>query len=177
LLRFFCYYVLNHDSTNAFAYVCIFELMKGLNFGLTHASAVQIATMLCPAHLKTTSQMIYSGTFTGLASVFAGLIFGSVFKSKMEGSDVAARIGSFQMFYMINVFINVCCVVLFVVKYGMFDRTLRMDVLMGRVEEEPMVAPKAIKVDESSSEEESEGNDNDSGDKERVDKREEVDVK
>ncbi|MEN9439616.1 MAG: hypothetical protein RL613_1115 [Fusobacteriota bacterium] len=73
LLRFCCCFVLNHDSTYTFAFVCIFELIKGLDFGLTQASAVQIATLLSLPHIKTTSQMIYSGTFTGLASVFAEL--------------------------------------------------------------------------------------------------------
>lgn len=179
LLRFTCYFLLNHDSTHAFVYVCIFEMMKGLNFGLTHTSAVQIATLLCPTHLKTTSQMIYSGTFTGLASVFSGLIFGTVFKSKMEGTNVAARIGSFQMFYMINVFINVSCVVLFAVKYGVLDRTLRMDVLLGKEEEQPMSQVKAKKAHDSNSNDD-EGNDNgkrDDGSEDQNERRDEREKK
>lgn len=127
LLRFLAYFLLNQDSTHAFAYICIFELMKGINFGLTHTSAVQIATKLCPSHLKTTSQMIYSGTFTGLASVIAGFLFGAVFsKDKMENKEMGARIGAFQMFFLINVLVNLFCIALFVWKYGFVDGVLRL---------------------------------------------------
>lgn len=135
LLRFFCYYTLNVDAFHAFLMVCLFELMKGLNFGLTHISAVQIATMLCPVHLKTTSQMIYSGTFTGLASVVAGVVFGRVFKEEEMGAtetDVGEKIRTFKLFYLNNLIINTLSVLFFACKYGMIDETLNLDVLLGR---------------------------------------------
>ncbi|KAM0674641.1 hypothetical protein GVAV_001828 [Gurleya vavrai] len=127
LLRFMLYFSLNHDSSHAFAFVCIFELNKGLNFGLTHICAVQIATMLCPPHLKTTSQMIYSGTFTGLASALAGFIFGTIFsKEKIQAKDinVSDKIGSFRLFYIYNIIINIVSIALFVFKYGIVDKVL-----------------------------------------------------
>ncbi|KAM0685345.1 hypothetical protein COBT_003446 [Conglomerata obtusa] len=155
LLRFVLYFGLNQDSTHAFAFVCMFELMKGLNFGLTHICAVQIATLLCPVHLKTTSQMIYSGTFTGLASALAGFIFGMIFKKdNLEKKDinVADKLATFKLFYMFNIGINVLSVVLFVWKYGLVDRSLRMDVLLGKAPEE-IDASNAVKKKVAESEE------------------------
>lgn len=153
LARFAMYFALNPDSTHAFSFVCMFELMKGLNFGLTHICAVQIATLLCPQHLKTTSQMIYSGTFTGLASVFAGIIFGTIFsKDKMSAKDVKVgdKVGTFRLFYIYNIIFNIISLAMFVYRYGFVEKKLKFGVLAGReVGDEDIAKKKAIQ--ESSS--------------------------
>ncbi|TBT98734.1 MFS_1-like transporter [Hamiltosporidium magnivora] len=126
-IRFFAYFCMSYKNPHAFAFSCSFELMKGLNFGFTHTSGVQLATIMCPPHLKSTSQMIYSGTFTGLSSIFAGLIFGQIFaKKKLQDKDVSMdyKVSTYQRFYLVNLIVSALSILLFVVKYGLRDRVL-----------------------------------------------------
>ncbi|EJW02472.1 hypothetical protein EDEG_00275 [Edhazardia aedis USNM 41457] len=119
--RFVCYYFAKSGTSHLFPIICIIELMKGLNFGLTHICAVQIANKLCPHHLKTTSQMIYSGTFTGLAGIFAGFMFGSIFSAeKMSSEDMSTseKAKTFSNFFLLNIAFTILSIGLFVARYG-----------------------------------------------------------
>lgn len=131
LLRFAGYHALNPHSHHAFLYICLLELLKGINFGLTHTCAVQIATKLCPAHLKTTAQMIYSGTFTALSTVIGGIVFGHVLGSKTDES-FAARVENYQAFFKLNIGITMVSVLLFVLRYGVFGKKLCVKTLTGQ---------------------------------------------
>ncbi|TBU06817.1 MFS_1-like transporter [Hamiltosporidium tvaerminnensis] len=91
------------------------------------ATSSFFATIMCPPHLKSTSQMIYSGTFTGLSSIFAGLIFGQIFaKKKLQDKDVSMdyKVSTYQRFYLVNLIVSALSILLFVVKYGLRDRVL-----------------------------------------------------
>lgn len=127
LVRFISYLLLSHESSHVFVFCCLFELLKGINFGLTHSSGVQLAARMCPPHLKATSQMIYTGIFTAIGSAAAGLLFGSVFKEEeMSGSDVTMeqKIRSFKMFFTYNTIIAGITILLFFYKYGIKDGIL-----------------------------------------------------
>lgn len=123
LLRFMGYSLMHPNTKHAFPIICMLELFKGLNFGLTHVSAVQIATSLCPPHLKTTSQTIYSGTFVGLASIFSGLIFGSIMTDVKE-KKIDEQINVYKEMFNYNIGISVFCVLIFVAKYWFRDGLL-----------------------------------------------------
>jgi hypothetical protein len=124
LIRFVAYFMLDNSGSDVFAYCCLFELFKGINFGLTHGSGVQLAAKMCPPHLKATSQMVYTGTFTALGSVAAGVLFGSIFdKEKMKKNPVEGE-RAFQMFFVLNIVITLAAVVLFLYKYGVADNIL-----------------------------------------------------
>lgn len=126
LVRFVLYIVLPHTNNHVFAFCCMFELLKGINFGLTHSSGVQLAAELCPPHLKTTSQMIYTGTFTAMGSVAAGLVFGNAFgdEERATHASMEQRVQSFRVFFSYNIAISAMTIILFVCKYGIRDRIL-----------------------------------------------------
>jgi hypothetical protein len=139
LLRFLFYYGMGYENPHAFIMVSVFELMKGLNFGFAHTSGVQLATTLCPAHLKATSQMIYQSTFIGLASMVAGFIFGSIFnekKMKSKTSSIGDKVPMFKMFFFVNIIINSFSIAMFVWKYGLKDGKLSLDPFRRRREGE-----------------------------------------
>ncbi|EJW02424.1 hypothetical protein EDEG_00280 [Edhazardia aedis USNM 41457] len=114
LSRFIFYYILKPEG-NPFAYVCLIELLKGVMFGLTHISAQQIAIQKCPKHLKTTSQMIYSGTFTGLSTMLGGFIFGKIFTTGENNiSDSTTQTGkNFRTCCYVNACISTLALILF----------------------------------------------------------------
>lgn len=123
LVRFVSYLLLPYNNPHVFVFCCVFELLKGINFGLTHGSGVQLAARMCPPHLKATSQMIYTGTFTAIGSVAAGVIFGCMFGEGKEAS-VEEMARSFRVFFGYNVVIAGMTVVLFFYKYGIRDGVL-----------------------------------------------------
>lgn len=112
LIRFICYFIINSNYKHRFILCCLFETMKGINFALTHISAVHLAVFMCPSGLKNTSTMIYNGAFTGLSSVIAGIIFGILFKDLKGNSD------GFNSFFMLNIIVCIASIVLFCIKYG-----------------------------------------------------------
>ncbi|RVD92208.1 nucleoside transporter [Tubulinosema ratisbonensis] len=127
LLRFFCYYLLPPTHPHVYLFSCAFELLKGVNFGFTHISGVQLATLLCPPEVKATSQMIYYGVFVGIASMFSGVLFGPLFSTgKMEDENLAVseKVGIFRKFYIFNILLTLLAIGMFVMKYGVSDRVL-----------------------------------------------------
>lgn len=123
-LRFLGYYILPFDNYHVFGYSCLLETFKGINFGLTHSSAVHIANRLCPIHLKSTSQMIYTGTFTALATFFAGQVFGSIFSHSSSGAKPTEKSQEFSLFFKTNMVVSLFCCGLFAIKYGFVDKAL-----------------------------------------------------
>ncbi|KAK1351217.1 MFS_1-like transporter [Hamiltosporidium tvaerminnensis] len=123
MIRFIGYYFLKNGKM-AFLWCCGIESMKGINFGLTHSSGVRLANSLCPEHLKSTSQMIYSGSFGGLASVIAGWVFGNMFDE--INADTPERITEFKTIFLINAFLCVVFSFLFIFKYGIIDKKLKL---------------------------------------------------
>ncbi|KAG0441175.1 hypothetical protein DMUE_1250 [Dictyocoela muelleri] len=128
-LRFFGYYTLSYKGSNLFMAACFLEMLKGLNFGLTHASGVQIATILCPPYLKATSQMIYSGTFVSVSSIVAGFFYGRLFSSdsiKDKKLSVSAKADMFQKLFFDSMMISLLSIILFIGKYGFKDGLLSL---------------------------------------------------
>lgn len=125
--RFVFYLLLPRENPHVFMFCCLFELLKGINFGLTHGSGVQLAARMCPPHTKATSQMIYQGMFTAVSSATAGVLFGSLFREEeMSGSNATMdqKAKSFRMFFIYNAFIAGVTVLLFLYKYGIRDKIL-----------------------------------------------------
>ncbi|EIJ89763.1 hypothetical protein NEPAR06_1150 [Nematocida parisii] len=114
-LRFFLYTFIKVDDPYRFEKCCMIELLKGVNFGLTHLSGVQLATLLVPSNLKSTSQMIYTGTFVCLGTV-AGVIAGHFLKiDTYEGV---------QMVFNGCAYLSLIAIGLIVLKYGFIDGKL-----------------------------------------------------
>lgn len=129
LIRFMAYYYVSPDTPHVFALSCIFELLKGVNFGFTHMVGVQLAAILCSPEVKATSQMFYSGTFVGLASMVSGFLFERIFKEvSMDDSSVSDGDKKlvYQRFYMINIMLTIAAMIAFVVKYGIVDGSLSL---------------------------------------------------
>ncbi|WUR04252.1 hexose transporter [Vairimorpha necatrix] len=127
MVRFVLYWMLPYDSDYSYAAVCGIELFKGINFGLTHCSAVQLAQKLCPPHLKATSQMVYQGTFTGLGSVLAGLICSVVFSGDtMKDKNIprSERARVFNVFFIVNMVFTALTLLLFFYMYGIVENVL-----------------------------------------------------
>nr|AGE94875.1 nucleoside transporter [Encephalitozoon cuniculi] len=126
-VRFGLYLALPRTSPHVFAFCCLFEMFKGINFGLTHGSGVQLAGKMCPPHLKATSQMIYNGTFTALGSVIAGLYFQYIFKNDealTPEDTIKRKVESFRTFFMSNILVTVMAILLFFFKYEVRDGKL-----------------------------------------------------
>lgn len=127
LLRFIAYYYLRPVNSHTFAFSCLIELLKGLNFGFTHIVGVQLASILCPIEIKATSQMFYNGTFVGLASMLSGIIFSQIFKDvTMDSNKIssAEKDAVYSKFYITNIILTLVSIVAFLIKYGFIDGVL-----------------------------------------------------
>ncbi|KAI5159884.1 hypothetical protein NEAUS03_0674 [Nematocida ausubeli] len=114
-LRFFLYTFITPEDPLRFEKCCFIEVLKGVNFGLTHLSGVQMATLLVPSNLKSTSQMIYTGTFVCLGTV-AGVIAGHFLKiDTFEGV---------QMVFNGCTYLSLLAIGLIILKYGFLDGKL-----------------------------------------------------
>ncbi|KAF7682698.1 hypothetical protein TCON_2087 [Astathelohania contejeani] len=127
--RFAAYYLMDATGSQAFVWSCMFELMKGVNFGMTQISGVQLAKNMCPAHLKATSQVLYSGTFVAIGTVFAGIIFGQIFDKdtlKSKTVPISEKKHIFMIFFIVNIIITTMSILLFLYKYGIRDGVIRL---------------------------------------------------
>ena len=124
LIRFLSYYFISPSNKHVYGLSCIFELFRGIYFGLIHISSVHIAPRLAPPHLKATSQMIYQGTFSALGSLISGYIFGDMFKSQLADLSVESRGVVYKKIFLINTFITLGTVLVCLIKYGLKDRVL-----------------------------------------------------
>lgn len=125
LVRFFAYYLISPSNPYVFELSCGIELLRGVYFGLIHVSSVYIATKMAPPHLRTTSQMIYQGTFGALGFLISGQIFGGMFQSKLE-QELAAeeKTSIYRQIFLINIIISSISIGACMIKYGLFDRVL-----------------------------------------------------
>lgn len=124
VFRVACYFVLDYKNPNVFLYCCIIELTRGVYFGLLSPASVQLAVKLCPPHLKSTSQMIYQGTFTAIGSFVGGQVFGYLFSEEsMKGKDVSIddKAANFRKFFLVNTLFAAATLGLFVYKYFILD--------------------------------------------------------
>lgn len=129
LIRFCAYSMLKPTTPHVFGLSCMFEFLKGVNFGFTHMVGVQLASLLCSPDIKATSQMFYNGTFVGLASMVSGLLFERVFKKvSMDDKNIsnAVKQSVYIRFYVINIMLTIAAIVAFVIKYGIVDKKLSM---------------------------------------------------
>lgn len=124
LARFMAYYLISPQNTHVYGLSCLFELLRGIYFGLIHISSVHIAPRLAPPHLKATSQMIYQGTFSALGSLVSGYIFGDMFESKIKGNSLEAREAVYKQIFLINSLITFVTILVCFIKYGLKDRVL-----------------------------------------------------
>ncbi|KAI5181766.1 hypothetical protein NEOKW01_1930 [Nematocida sp. AWRm80] len=114
-IRFFAYRMISPSDPYRFEKSCMLELMKGVNFGLTHLSGVQLAVLLVPSNLKTTSQMIYAGTFLCLGGI-GGVLVGHFWSIETYAQAI-------QMFT-IGGILSAIAVALAFIKYGFIDGKL-----------------------------------------------------
>lgn len=124
-IRFMSYYLISSSNEHVYGLSCIFELLRGIYFGMIHISSVHIAPKLAPKHLTATSQMMYQGTFSALGSLVSGYLFGDMFKSKL--SDVSSdqeRERIFKQIFLINTIISLATIIVCFIKYGLIDRVL-----------------------------------------------------
>lgn len=124
LIRFLSYYFISPSNKHVYGLSCIFELFRGIYFGLIHISSVHIAPRLAPPHLKATSQMIYQGTFSALGSLISGYFFGDMFKSQLADLSVESRGVVYKKIFLINTFITLGTILVCLIKYGLKDRVL-----------------------------------------------------
>lgn len=127
LARFVLYYNVDPSAPSLLAKCMGIELLKGVNFGLTHMVGVQLATSMCPVEVRATSQMLYQGAFVGVATCIAGVVFAFVFdvaQLKDPLADNAKKLGEYRRFFKVNSYITLFAVVLFVLKYGLYDNVL-----------------------------------------------------
>lgn len=123
LMRFVAYYALDYQDPNAFMYCCLFELLKGLTFGLIQSSAAILVAKLAPPSLKTTGQIIYTGTFIALGTVLSGAIFQFVFSPDAKMKREAAY-EEFHSVFLINIFISLAIIAFFLLKYAILENLL-----------------------------------------------------
>ncbi|KAM0679604.1 hypothetical protein GINT2_002252 [Glugoides intestinalis] len=121
-LRFIAYYNLSYENPNSFAYCCLIELLKGANYALIHMSAVQLANSLCPPHLRTTSQLLYSGTFISLGTILSGLVFMNFFSKGV--TDVESCYEEFHQAFKWNILFSLLGIGFFVYKYGIKENLI-----------------------------------------------------
>lgn len=127
-LRFFGYWNLKCSNKHVYGWSMLLETLKGVNFGLTHASGVQIAHQMCPPHAKASSQMIYAGVFSGISSLISGQIFGYIFSESLKKKQVSikSKYQSFSRFFEVNMLIASICMILFLYKYGFVEKKLKI---------------------------------------------------
>jgi len=123
LLRFISYYYIDYSSSNAFTFCCLTELLKGLNFSLIQCSAAILVSKLAPRELKTTAQVIYTGSFIALGTILSGLISKPLFKTTKE-SSVEEIHEEFLKLFMVNIVISVVIIVCFFIKYVFIENVL-----------------------------------------------------
>lgn len=114
-LRFYLYTFITETDPWRFEKSCLIELLKGVNFGLTHLSGVQLAVLLVPSNLKSTSQMIYAGTFLCLGTV-AGVTAGYYLKIDTYNGVQKVFNGC--------ALLSLLAIGLIIVKYGFIDGKL-----------------------------------------------------
>lgn len=122
LLRFAAYYNLSYENENSFILCCLIEMLKGANYSLIHLSALQLANSFCPPHLRTTSQLVYNGTFVALGTILSGIVFKGFFSEKT--TEVSETYGEFNNAFKWNIILSVVGMVFFVVKYGIVENLL-----------------------------------------------------
>lgn len=119
LLRFICYLSMDWNSSKAFIFSVVIELLKGLCFGLIHIPGCQISMKMCPDDLKATSQVLYNGVYVALGSLCSGVIFGNLF----EGTNAVRE---FKNFYICNICITLLSIVLFMLSYKILEKKCKM---------------------------------------------------
>lgn len=125
MVRFLAYYLIPSSSEHVYGLSCVFELLRGIYFGMIHISSVHIAPKLAPPHLKATSQMMYQGTFAAMGSLVSGYLFGDMFKSRLtEDSTPEEREAVYKLIFLINFGISLVTVAICFVKYGLVDKVL-----------------------------------------------------
>lgn len=122
LLRFVAYYNLSYENENSFILCCLIEMLKGANYSLIHLSALQLANSFCPPHLKTTSQLVYNGTFVALGTILSGLVFKGLFSDDTD--NVEKTYAEFNNAFKWNIVFSIVSMLFFVVKYGVFENLL-----------------------------------------------------
>lgn len=125
MVRFLAYYLIPSDSEHVYGLSCLFELLRGIYFGMIHISSVHIAQKLAPPYLKATSQMMYQGTFAAMGSLVSGYFFGDLFKSKLtKESSLEQRENVYKLIFLINFVVSFLTVLLCFIKYGLVDKVL-----------------------------------------------------
>lgn len=123
--RFLAYYFISADNKHCYGLSCLFELLRGIYFGLIHISSVYIATKMAPSNLRATSQMVYQSTFSALGYLVSGYCFGNLFKGKLEAVNTyEGREAIYRQMFLINAAISLVTLAGCIVKYGFIDKVL-----------------------------------------------------
>jgi len=123
LARFLLYFALDPQSNYVFEKSCFIELLKGANYGLLQTAAVQMATKLCPVHLRSSSQVLYTGTFVALGTVLSGIIFSLLFSSNTEQPE-EVLLKEYRSVFMCDSVLTIGIIGLFIFKYGILENLL-----------------------------------------------------
>lgn len=99
------------------------ELLKGVNTGFVVSAAIQLAFSIAPPGCGNTAQGLFSGVYTGLASVVGGAFGGLLIYLSKPENDPEGDFGLAKMF-MVSAVITTITTGLFVLKYGFVDKKL-----------------------------------------------------
>lgn len=117
ICRFLSYYFLSEKNSHRYLISCFIEVLRGINYGMTHVCGVQLVLYMCPKNLKGTSQMIYCGVI-GLGGAVAGRIAKQLFDKNKMGRD------EYEKFFLVNTTMNIICLTMIIIKYGIIERVL-----------------------------------------------------
>lgn len=122
LVRCGGYYIISPKSTHLFEKAFCLELFKGLNFGLIQSTATSLALKFAGPNLKSTAQLIYTGTFIAIGNVFSGVLLKMIL-SRFESASVISLEG-YRLMFLINIIVTLLCMILMAVKYVLMENIM-----------------------------------------------------
>ncbi|KAF7698639.1 hypothetical protein CDIK_1365 [Cucumispora dikerogammari] len=131
IFRFISYFNLSEKNSHKYLITCCIEVLRGINYGMTHVSGVQLVLYMCPKNLKGTSQMVYCGVI-GLGGAVAGRIAKVLFHGDKMGR------AEYEKFFLVNTLISVVCLSMILLKYGVIEGVIwrRSGNIVAKEEEE-----------------------------------------
>lgn len=122
LIRCGGYYKIGPQSIHLFEKVFCLELLKGLNFGLIQSTATSLALKFAGPNLKSTAQLIYTGTFIAIGNVFSGIVLKMIL-SRFE-SENGISLEGYKIMFLINIIVSLLCMILMIIKYVIIENIM-----------------------------------------------------
>ena len=124
LIRFVGYAFLSHKNPQAFGICCMLELFKGLTFSLIQSSATILVTKMSPPSMKTTAQVVYTGTYVALGSIASSAIFNFVFQKEDTKASKSQAAAEFRNVFITNILLSLATLGLFLLRYMIWENLL-----------------------------------------------------